>query len=93
MHSLKGTKVIENVFDENSVRCRSAENVLREAVQRADVLLVRFRFVETPDGHSQLHLGDGPEERVDRVNDSLRLLVALLADATEPGVERDAADG
>lgn len=68
-------------------------NLLSETVQRADVVFERFRFIESPDGQSQLDLRHGPEERVDRINDFFRLRIRIVGYAAQAGVERDAANG
>jgi hypothetical protein len=56
----------------------TAFHSLSEAIQSRDVVFERLGLVEPPNGKTQLHLSHRPEERVDGVDDFLRLRVLLL---------------
>lgn len=60
--------------------------LLSKTVKRLNILPVCFRLVETPNRHSEFHFSNRPEERVDSIDDALRLFVALLADASQTSI-------
>lgn len=60
---------------------KSKYNLLGKTVKCTDIFFIRFGFIETPHGHSQFDFRHRPEKCVDRIDDTLRLFVALLADA------------